>query len=155
MPMTNISENNLTAYCGLYCGECIRYQSRASDLAKNILKEFEKTKFAEYAKIKKLQMPQMEGYETMIRVLTTVSQLKCKTPCRVGGDGCGGSCPIIKCVKYKTIEGCWECAEFEQCEKFNFLKPFHGDSPLKNLRKIKKMGIDSWAEHREKCYPWL
>jgi len=33
--------------------------------------------------------------------------------------------------------------------------PFHGDAPLKNLRKIKDLGIDNWAKNREKCYPWL
>ena len=35
------------------------------------------------------------------------------------------------------------------------LKPFHGDAPLKNLRKIRELGIGLWARCREKCYPWL
>ena len=34
--MTDIE---LTAYCGLYCGDCIRYRSKASDPAKPILEE--------------------------------------------------------------------------------------------------------------------
>jgi hypothetical protein len=153
--MKKHTKKNLTAYCGLYCGDCIRYQSKVSALAKNIIKEFEEIKFAEYAKVKKLHMPQMEGYETMIKVLQAVSQIKCETPCRLGGDGCGGYCPIIKCVKNKSLEGCWKCAEFENCDRLDFLKPYHGDAPLKNLRKIREMGVDSWAEYREKCYPWF
>lgn len=146
---------NLTAYCGLYCGDCIRYQSRASDMARNIVNELKETNFAEYAKVKKLQMPQMQGYETMINVLKAISEIKCETPCRLGGDGCGGSCPVIQCITKKSLKGCWECDGFEKCSKLDFLKPFHGDAPLKNLRIIRQEGFESWAKHRNKCYPWL
>jgi len=87
--------------------------------------------------------------------LKAISELNCKTPCRLGGDGCEGSCEIIKCIKEKAFEGCWECDSFEKCEKLDFLKPFHGNAPAHNLRKIKEIGIDNWAKHRDKCYPWL
>ncbi len=46
-----MKEKDLTAYCGLHCGDCIRYRSRASELADELLKEIEKTKFTEYAKV--------------------------------------------------------------------------------------------------------
>jgi hypothetical protein len=147
--------SELTGYCGLYCGDCIRYRSKASDLAKSLLKEFETTKFSEYAKVKRSHVPELESYEQVVSVLTAISQLKCETPCRLGGDGCAGSCLIIKCVREKSLEGCWECAEYETCEKVDFLKPFHGDTPLRNLRKIKELGIEDWAKHRGKFYPWL
>lgn len=153
--MININEYNLTAYCGLYCGDCIRYQSKASDLAKDIIKEFGNTKFTEYAKVKRMQLPQMENYETMIQVLAVISTIKCEISCRQGGDGCGGSCQIKKCIKEKMLDGCWLCADFETCDKLKFLKPFHGEAPINNLRKIKELGTDSWAKHRDKCYPWL
>ncbi|MDI6742568.1 MAG: DUF3795 domain-containing protein [Smithella sp.] len=153
--MKKHTEQNLTAYCGLYCGDCIRYKSKLSDMARDIIIEFENTNFAEYAKVKKLSLTLMADYKTMIGVLNAVSQIKCETPCRLGGDGCGGSCTIIKCVKNRSLEGCWECHEFENCDRLDFLRPFHGDAPVKNLRKIRDLGIDSWAEHREKCYPWL
>ena len=153
--MKKNDKENLTAYCGLYCGDCIRYRSRASDLATDILKEFERTKFADYAKIKKRQMPQMAQYDAAISVLKAVSQIKCQMPCRLGGDGCGGSCPVIQCVKENNLKGCWECAEFKTCGKLDFLKAFHGEAHIKNLQKIKDMGIESWIKHREKCYPWL
>ena len=91
----------------------------------------------------------------MISSLKVISEIKCKIPCRLGGDGCGGACEIITCVKNKSHEGCWECNDFEECDKFDFLKPFHGDAPINNLRKIKEHGISNWAKNRDKCYPWL
>ena len=150
-----MTDSELTAYCGLYCGDCVRYRSKVSDLARDILKEFEKNQFSEYARVKRSQMPEFEYYELMIRGIKAVSQIKCETPCRLGGDGCGGSCEIVICVKYKSLEGCWKCAEFETCKKRDFLNPFHGDAPLRNLRKIREFGVGVWAKHREKFYPWL
>ncbi len=97
----------------------------------------------------------MENYETMVQVLTVISTIKCEISCRQGGNGCGGSCQIIKCVREKKLDGCWLCADFGTCDKLNFLKPFHGEAPINNLRKIKELGIDSWAKYRDKCYPWL
>lgn len=150
-----MEEEDLTAYCGLYCGDCIRYQCRASDIAKDLLEELEKRQFSQYAAVKRIQMPEFGHYESMTLTLKAVSEVKCETPCRLGGDGCGGSCEIVSCVKDKQFRGCWECAEFETCKKLDFLKPFHDDAPLRNLLKIKEMGLGSWAKHREKCYPWL
>ena len=36
MPQT---VKELTAYCGLYCGDCHRYQSRYSELARDLKRE--------------------------------------------------------------------------------------------------------------------
>jgi hypothetical protein len=150
-----IKEKELTGYCGLYCGDCIRYQSRASELADELLDEIDKNNFTEYAKIKGAHKKEFENFESFISLLKAISEINCEIPCGLGGDGCGGTCEIIKCVKARGFLGCWECNDFEECDKFDFLKPFHGDAPLKNLRIIKELGIDNWAKHREKCYPWL
>jgi len=147
-------EKELTAFCGLYCGDCIRYQSKASDLASQLLNEIDNLHFTKYAAVKKYNAPAFENYEAMVALLKAISAFSCKIPCRLGGDGCGGSCKIIHCIKGKAYEGCWECGEFESCQNLHFLKPFHGEAPIKNLRKIRKLGIDNWASHREKCYPW-
>jgi hypothetical protein len=148
-------ERDLTAYCGLYCGDCIRYQSRSCDLAKQLLKELGRQQFSEYAKLKSTNRKEFEHYDLIVSGLKAISELKCELPCRLGGDGCEGSCEIIKCIKDNTFEGCWECDSFEKCKKLDFLKPFHGNAPINNLRKIKELGIGKWAKHREKCYPWL
>jgi hypothetical protein len=150
-----MTENDLTCYCGLYCGDCIRFRSRASELAADLLKELENTRFAEYARVKRSQISDFRDYKTMVTLLAHISRLRCEAPCRSGGDGCMDSCPIIACVKGKSFEGCWECSEYKACEKIAFLKSFHGDTPLHNLSMIRKFGIDSWAKHRGKCYPWL
>ena len=146
---------DLTAYCGLYCGDCIRYKCKASDLANELLREIDKHHFIEYANVKRIHIKEFENFESLVALLKAISGINCETPCRLGGNGCGGKCEIIKCVKTNKFKGCWECNDFERCDKFDFLQPFHGDATLKNLRKIKELGIDDWAKNREKCYPWL
>jgi hypothetical protein len=150
-----MKEKDLTAYCGLYCGDCVRYQSRSSDLAKQLLNELGGQKFSEYAKLKSTHKKELENYDVMVSELKVISEFKCELLCQLGGDGCEGPCEIIKCVKDKDFDGCWQCDSFEKCEKIDFLKPFHENAPVNNLRKIKELGIDYWSKHREKCYPWL
>ena len=149
------NERELTAFCGLYCGDCIRYKCRASDLANELLDEIDKVHFTEYAKVKRIHSKGFENFGSLISSLKAISEIRCEIPCRSGGDGCGGKCEIIRCVKNKLLEGCWECDDFEGCHKLDFLKPFHGDGPINNLRKIREHGILKWAEHRDKCYTWL
>lgn len=149
------NEIQLTAYCGLYCGDCIRYKAKLSDLAREMCEELKRAHFAEYATAKSAFFSEFKHYRESVLLLKRIGDLKCDTPCSLGGDGCAEPCEIKKCVHSKRIEGCWECAEFEQCDRFEFLKPFHGDGPKKNLRKIREHGLEGWALHREKCYPWL
>jgi len=49
----NHKESQLTAYCGLYCGDCIRFKCKTSDLSKCLLDEVNKNHFLEYARVKK------------------------------------------------------------------------------------------------------
>ena len=143
-----------TAYCGLFCGDCIRFKSEAPDLALHLLDELRKIKFENYVKVKQRSVNELESYKEMISALEAISKLKCDIPCRSGGDGCLQPCEIVKCVHLKGFEGCWECEEFEACGKFEFLKPFHGNVPQNNIKKIKNYGLDNWATHREGMYTW-
>ena len=90
----------------------------------------------------------------MISALDAIHKLKCNISCRLGGDGCAQPCDIVKCVHLKRIEGCWECKEFEECNNFEFLRQFHGNTPQNNIKKIKNYGLDKWAVHREGIYTW-
>ena len=63
---------SLTAYCGLYCGDCIRYRSRASDLAKELAEELKKIKFNEYAKIKSSSLQTLKYYEQFLSALKEI-----------------------------------------------------------------------------------
>ena len=158
--MTEESERKLTGYCGLYCGDCIRYHSKASDLARQLIEELNNTQFEKYAKIKSSSKKQFdaikrfEHYKKCYAVLEAVAKLQCNSPCRIG-EGCAAfSCNILECCRQKGFEGFWQCEIFENCEKFTTLKSVHGDTPQQNLIEIKKHGIDNWAKHRHKAYVW-
>ena len=153
--MANNDNKLLTAYCGLYCGDCIRYKSKASDLARELVDTLEKIKFSQYSKIKSRSVKALKNYRALKSSLEAIGALQCNIPCRAGGDGCLEPCEIAKCVHSNGFEGCWECSKLDKCEWFDFLEPFHGDTPKKNCRLIKKYGIEDWSDHRLKCYPWL
>jgi len=46
----------------------------------------------------------------------------------------------------KEASGCWQCDEFEKCDKLDFLILVHNDAPLKNLRIIKKKGMEEFLK---------
>jgi len=143
-----------TAYCGLYCGDCIRYRSKAADLARELLSELRATEFGKYAEVKSHSMEELRNYEQSCRVLEAIIKLQCNAPCRVGGGCPTFSCEILKCCRSKGYRGCWECQDFEACGKFKSLEKYHGDAPVQHLRKIKEVGVDKWAEHRPKFFVW-
>jgi len=153
-------ERELTAYCGLYCGDCIRYRSKLSILARDLLGELQNTEFDKYADIKSSSAKQQDAvkqfkhYRECCEVLEAITALQCNTPCRVGGGCVTFSCEILECCQKKGFEGCWQCEIFEGCEKLESLKSIHGDSPQQNLKQIKELGLDRWAEHRCKPYIW-
>jgi hypothetical protein len=145
-------EIELTAYCGLYCGDCIRYRSKAADLARDLLSELQNEGWDKYAEISSDEA--FKNYEHCREALNAVARRKCDDACRPGGGCVAFSCRIVDCCLKRGFEGCWQCDEFENCREFEFLKPLHGDTPALNLRKIRELGLDKWAEHRHKCYVW-
>jgi hypothetical protein len=68
--------------------------------------------------------------------------MRCDQPCR----GAHPNCKIWACCRGKKLDGCWECAEFETCNNFDFLKAFHGDANVNNLRKLKKNGKEEFLK---------
>jgi hypothetical protein len=69
-------------------------------------------------------------------------KLRCKRGCRDNGGP--PQCTIRSCARKRDYQGCWECTDFEICEKLNFLKSAHGDANIKNLKKIQKQGVDAF-----------
>lgn len=55
-----INEFELNAYCGLFCGDCIRYRMKASDLSAELLGELETIDFEQYARIKSSPEKQLD-----------------------------------------------------------------------------------------------
>ena len=153
MKMTdNQEERDLIAYCGLYCGDCFSHEGKVADLARDLRKELRRAKFDRTAEslsdISFFKV--LENYGQCYEVLGTMVKFRCKKACKGGGGP--PFCNMRKCSLKKGIEGCWECDEFETCEKLDFLKPIHGDAHLKNLRKIKKQGIDRFLEGKKHWY---
>ncbi len=136
-------EKDLVAYCGLYCGDCFGHQGVIADLARDLREELRASKFektAEYVS----QTPffkVFKDYPQCYKVLGAMVKFRCKKACRGGG---GPPCKIRKYCREKGIDGCWQCDEFEICEKLDFLKPNHEDAHLKNLRVLEKSGVDSF-----------
>ena len=77
-------------------------------------------------------------------VLIKISKLRCERKCRDGGGT--DACQIRDCCKDKNIQGCWKCQKFENCYKLHLIRPVNKDANLKNLRKIREEGIDSFLK---------
>jgi len=137
------------AYCGLYCGECPWYTGKIADLARDLRKELRDTRFDKLAEFIS-DFPQFsvyKNYPQCYEVLGSLMKGRCKKACQEGGGPL--SCTVRKCCQKKDISGCWECGEFEKCEKLDFLKHGHGDAHLKNLRIIKRKGADAFLSGKK------
>ncbi len=144
-----MSDDNLqkTAYCGLYCGDCSFGKGTIPDLARDLCKELRETRFAEVAG--SIPFPEFKKYDDCYEVLGAMVKLRC--------NGCrGGSrskfCNIANCAIKKEVAGCWECEQFEGCKKLDFLNAVHGDAHIKNLRAIKKSGLDEFVAGKRLWY---
>ena len=141
-----MTEKDLIAYCGLYCGDCFGYQGKIADLARDLRKELRQAKFDKTAELLSTIpfFATFKDYRQCYEVLGALVKFHCKNTCRGGGGP--PFCKMRQCCQKKGIEGCWQCDEFETCEKLDTLKPNHGDAHLKNLRIIKKQGVDEFIK---------
>ena len=145
-------ERDLIAYCGLSCGDCFGYQGKLADLARDLRKELRQAKFEKTAEAIS-DFPffaVFKNYPQCYEVLGALVKFRCKRTCRGGGGP--PFCKMRQCCQKKGIEGCWECDEFETCEKLDFLKPGHGEAHLKNLRTLKKQGVDAFIKGKRYWY---
>ena len=140
-------DKNMTAYCGLYCGDCFGYKGDVADIARDLRKEMRKPEYKRFAEfISKTPFGKAyENYDACYEMLGAMVRFRCKRGCKNGGGP--PFCKIRQCAQKKEYEGCWECDEFETCKKLDFLKDVHLDAHIKNLRIIKKTGVKEF----EKC----
>ncbi|HPR32771.1 MAG TPA: DUF3795 domain-containing protein [Prolixibacteraceae bacterium] len=132
------------AYCGLYCGDCPNHSGVIADLARDLRKELRKYRFDKTAEsLSQISFfTDFEHYDSCYTVLGAMVRMRCSRTCRNGGANPG--CKIRICAKKKGFEGCWECPEFEFCNKLDFLNTNHGVAHRKNLRLIKKSGPEAF-----------
>ena len=150
--MDDKKDENLIAYCGLYCGDCFGYKGNIADLARDLRKELRQARFDKTAEFLSTIsfFKAYKNYDECYEVLGAMVKLRCKNACKGGGGP--PFCKMRKCCQKKGIGGCWQCDEFETCEKLDFLKPNHGDAHIKNLRNIKKHGTNGFINGKRLWY---
>ncbi len=140
--VAEVKDGGLVAYCGLYCGDCFRYQGGIADLARDLRKELRHAKFDRQAELLANEpfFAVFKDYRSCYAVLGALVELRCRRACRGGGGP--PLCQIRRCCHRKGIDGCWQCDEFNTCQKLDFLRPFHGEAHLKNLRVLATAGVE-------------
>lgn len=146
--MTN---QKFTAYCGLYCSDCIPSNQELFELLDRMETLLKELKFHEYAQLKSKTYEIFKDYPAFLKVLKEMNKLKCKAICTEGG--CKVDCKIRECVNNHKFEGCWECSDFKSCQLLEPLKEFHNLEF--NLEMIKKHGPKKWTSYRANHYRWL
>ncbi|TRO42272.1 DUF3795 domain-containing protein [Candidatus Bathyarchaeota archaeon] len=142
----------LVSYCGLYCPECPLYLGKISDMARDLRKELRNIQYDKFAKyISKLSKgKKLENFKECYDVLGAMMVFRCEGGCRQGGGT--DNCQIRQCNQDKNLEGCWQCTKYEHCKKLDALNALHGNSHRKNLKNIKKHGINEFIKGNKGWY---
>jgi len=149
--MSNINNENI-AFCGLYCEECPNRKGIIADMARDLRKELRTYRFDKTAELLSSYsfFKTFEKYPDCYEVLGAMVKLRCGKSCRNGGGN--PNCKIKKCVQKRQIDGCWECSEFEECDKLKFLEVNHGKAHIKNLKIITKKGAEEFLKGKKHWY---
>ena len=145
-------KKKLLAFCGLYCGDCLGHTGIVADSAQNFKNVLEKYKFDRTAKI--LFPKELKHYDRFFKMLCFMTNLKCPKVCRERADH-EVSCQIRKCCKDREFYACYECSDFESCQKLkSFMNGLHANSCIKNLQSIKEVGLDHWLHSSKRYWHW-
>ena len=134
------TSKKLIAYCGLCCLDCHGFVQKIPDLARDLRKELRASRYVKFASFMANTSfgKVYKDYDRCYQVLGAMVKFRCRKGCRGGGGN--PFCRIRKCCIKKGYTGCWQCNEFEQCKKLDFLKGVHDDAHKKNLRILKNKG---------------
>ena len=140
-----MEDENLIAFCGLYCGDCHGFLGKIPDLARDLRKELRRSRYDKFAEFISTYSfgKDFKNDDECYKVLGAMVKFRCRRGCRAGGGS--PFCKIRKCAQKKEIEGCWLCESFETCDKLDFLNRVHGDAHRKNLRTVKRKGKDGFV----------
>jgi len=146
------SDREQTAYCGLYCGDCIPANQSLFEAAATLRQQLDDRQFEKYAEHKSARNKTFNGYPVFREVLDAILTLRCPNTCFHGGGN--PNCAIRACARRKGLEGCWQCEGSETCETLGILCCCHGDTARHNLRMIRQHGVENWSHTRGKHYVW-
>ena len=137
-------DKNLMGYCGLYCGDCPAHTRVVADSARDLKKVLHQTRFDSFAR--EIPTEQFKHYAECYQCLDAMTKMRCRATCR--DRSVNAKCKVRRCCLKQGYEGCWECTEFETCEKLDWLKTVHKNAHIKNMRIIAKEGISALVEGR-------
>ena len=126
------ASDNTVAYCGLKCDECFVYTKTISEAVKSLRREMRAARLKEAWK----DIPFLGEYDPFKKTLDSLAGFRCNKVCRDGGGN--PWCKIRKCCQQKEVDGCWECAGLEGCDKL-------AERYLANVRRIKRSGIEKFV----------
>ena len=143
--------DQLTAYCGLCCVDCIPSREEFFRLIDKMDAMLADMQFEKYAELKAETEEIFQAYPTFLSVLHHIRDLRCPKPCRQGGGK--PDCAIRQCAKNKGLPGCWACDIRRPCEKLDRLRDIHPHLDY-HLDLIRDLGPDAWLEKRKEHYRW-
>jgi hypothetical protein len=133
---------NLVGCCGIYCGACFAYRGTIRQKAVELRDVLNKEKFRKIV----TAFGWMGNYSEFSKFLSHLKSLKCE------GCGAGGGnpwCNIRKCCQKKVFISCAECSEFS-CKKLDWMIRRYNKWNLRNLERIREIGIEKWLKEQEK-----
>lgn len=147
-------DGDLLGYSGFYCRDCLGYTGVIADAAEAFMGLLGKYKFGRTAAC--VFPEQLGDYDRLVEMLAFMAGLRCAGICRREDQGYAVSgCEIKTCCRAKGFYACYECDEFEACEKLALVhKGLHTDSCLKNLRAIRESGLDIWLAQGKRHHYW-
>lgn len=141
--MLSAKTKKLVTYCGLYCGDCPAYQGKIASLAQGFLGELKRANFKNFVAYLESKGAEnaYRNYDQFSEVLGAIAQIQCYNLCRSKSGS--ARCKIRRCSIEMGFDGCWQCNNFENCDKMEFLKTVHVDAHIKNMRIIRKYGLQA------------
>jgi hypothetical protein len=142
----------LLAYCGFYCGDCLGHTGLIADATNNFKKVLDKYQFDRTAKC--VFPDQLKDYDRFYEIVGFMTGLKCPMTCREREDR-NVACEVRKCCIINGFYACYECDDFEACDKLkSLMEGLHYESSLKNLKAIKEMGLEEWITRGKRHHYW-
>jgi hypothetical protein len=142
-----------TAYCGLYCRDCIPANHPLFAVAQELDDALGACRFERYAEVRaergEAELRDFPRFRTLLRALRS---LECLAPCAAGG-GCRAECAVRDCVRTRGLRGCWACEERGVCPRLAPLKLVHPHL-AEHHELIRAHGLDGWAVRRKAHYAW-
>jgi hypothetical protein len=164
--------------CGLTCCDCLFYKPEIYETAKQLRDLIQSSQLDTFLKlIVRYQgwngIAKHLGQESTVlekhfepfaklpdfmEVLEGIINLQCPATCReAGGCSIGGithTCDALRCIQANGFEGCWQCQDFEACDKLSLLRRNYGETIVGNLRTIRDEGIEAVTSRGNRYYAW-